>query len=40
MQKLRKSLTILLSLIMVFSVFTIVPITGQAAGGIEYVDRT
>ena len=40
MQKLRKSLSILLSLIMVFSVFTIVPITGHAAGGIEYVERT
>ena len=40
MQKLRKSLSILLSLIMVFSVFTIVPITGHAADGIEYVDRT
>ena len=30
MQKLRKPLSILLSLIMVFSVFTIVPFTAQA----------
>ena len=40
MQKLKKSLSILLSVIMVLSLFTIVPTTANATSGIEYVDRT
>jgi len=39
MQKLRKPLSILLSLIMVFSVFTIIPFTAHAADRVWYYER-
>lgn len=40
MQKLYKSISILLSIVMIISLFTIVPFTANAEEGIEYVDRT
>ena len=40
MKKLRKPISILLSLVMVISLFSIVPMTANAEEGIEYVDRT
>ena len=40
MQKLKKHVSLLLALIMVFSLFTIVPVTVHAEDGVEYVYRS
>lgn len=40
MQKIQKSLSILLSFIMIISLFSIVPVTANAADGIEYIYRS
>lgn len=40
MQMLKKPVSILLSLMLIISLFTIVPITANAEGGIEYNFRS
>ncbi len=39
MQKLKKPVSVLLSLVMIISLFTIVPITANAADGVPYISR-
>ena len=39
MQKLYKSISILLSIVMIISLFTIVPFTASAAEGVRYIER-
>lgn len=40
MKMIKKPVSILLSLIMIISLFTIVPFTANAADGVEYIYRT
>ena len=40
MRKLKKVVSILLSIIMIVSLFNIVPFTANAAGGVEYIYRS
>ena len=40
MKKLQKPISVLLSLIMIFSIFTIAPFEAGAVSGVSYIERS